>query len=67
MFPLITIYFISVVNHIELLGRVGAEPRKIGVNEAVAFPLFTETSAKLKDGTSKFLLPTHLDMGLHMV
>ncbi|XP_034250806.1 single-stranded DNA-binding protein, mitochondrial [Thrips palmi] len=41
------------VNHIELLGRVGTEPRKIGANEAVAFPLYTESSVRLKDGSTK--------------
>ncbi|XP_026280675.1 single-stranded DNA-binding protein, mitochondrial [Frankliniella occidentalis] len=41
------------VNNVELLGRVGREPQKIGTNDAVAFPLYTESVVKLQDGTVK--------------
>jgi len=41
------------LNHVELLGRVGREPAKVGENDAVAFPFYTENVVKLKDGTFK--------------
>lgn len=63
---LITFSHVSDVNQVTLLGRVGAEPRKIGTGEAVAFPLFTESSVRLKDGTSKllflFVAPFYISM-----
>ncbi|KAK3932461.1 Single-stranded DNA-binding protein, mitochondrial [Frankliniella fusca] len=55
------------VNQVELLGRVGKEPQRIGANDAVAFPLYTETVVKLQDGSvktypcwHKVLVPTKL-------
>lgn len=41
------------VNNVELLGRVGREPQRIGDNEAIAFPLYTESVLRFKDGTGK--------------
>ncbi|KAJ1529750.1 hypothetical protein ONE63_006500 [Megalurothrips usitatus] len=41
------------VNNVQLLGRVGREPQKIGTSEAVSFPFYTETILKFKDGTVK--------------
>ena len=46
-------YSTKFVNQVTLLGRVGRQPAKVGENEAVAFPFYTENVTKLADGTYK--------------